>query len=112
MRKLIIPTIIEIIYGKSLSGNAGCNNGNYDIPVCIRFSDGTCILDYTCRCGCGCNDTFRVRGLDIGDSAEKVLAYNLWTYAEERTTKEIDAFFLNLHPDELELVEELEPLEL
>ena len=33
--------ITSIEYGASISGNAGCNNGNYDVPVTIRFDTGT-----------------------------------------------------------------------
>ncbi len=33
--------ITSIEYGASISGNAGCNNGSYDVPVTIRFDTGT-----------------------------------------------------------------------
>lgn len=84
-------TITKIIKGKSLFGNAGCTNGNYNIPVCVLFSDGTSMCEYTCPCGC--NETFRLDRLEVGDPAEKALEYNPWTYAEEQTKKEITVFF-------------------
>lgn len=32
--------ITSIVWGQSESGNAGCNNGNYDIPVTVSFDTG------------------------------------------------------------------------
>lgn len=45
--------ITSIEYGASVSGNAGCTNGNYDIPIKIRFDTGTVAMAHTCRCGNG-----------------------------------------------------------
>lgn len=90
------PTITEIIRGQSLSGDAGCTNGNYDIPVCVRFSDGTSMRDYTCRCNSGCNGSFRVNWLEIGDSVEKALKLNPWTFVEKNTRKEEEDFLNGL----------------
>lgn len=55
--------IKRISLGESASGNAGCNNGNYDIPVVVEFDNGERVEDHTCGCCCGCNDTFPYRGL-------------------------------------------------
>ena len=45
--------ITKIERGASISGDAGCTNGNYDIPVKIRFDTGTIAMAHTCRCGNG-----------------------------------------------------------
>ncbi len=85
-------TITKILKGNSLPGNTGCTNGNYNIPVCVRFSDGTSIMEYACCCGNGCNGTFRLCGLEIGDPVEWVLQNNPWTYVEAWTKKEQEDF--------------------
>lgn len=36
--------ITSIEYGASVSGDVGCNNGNYDVPVTIRFDTGIMAL--------------------------------------------------------------------
>ena len=59
--------IKEIIVGESLSGNPGCNNGNYDIPVTVVFDNGQTYHDVACGCGHGCNGTFPLSSVSVGD---------------------------------------------
>lgn len=59
--------IKEIIVGESLSGNPGCSNGIYDIPVTVVFDNGQTYHDFACRCGHGCNGTFPLSSVSVGD---------------------------------------------
>lgn len=101
--------ITAIITGDSLSGNAGCTNGNYDIPVVVKLSTGHVITGYTCRCGCGCNGSFDLRHLYVGDNMEIVKNVNPDAEACWMTEEEIYGFLYPTHkPD----TEELKPFDL
>lgn len=63
----------------SISGNAGCNNGNYDIPVKIRFNTGDVAMAYTCACGAGCNGTFPASRCKIGLEFASISDFWNWT---------------------------------
>ena len=58
--------IKEIEWGTSESGNAGCNNGNYDVPVTVTFDDGQTAQVFTCACGNGCSGSFPANLLSVG----------------------------------------------
>lgn len=58
--------IVKLTNCPSVSGNAGCNNGNYDVPVHILYTDRTVETVYTCRCGQGCSNSFPANYLKIG----------------------------------------------
>lgn len=60
--------ITHIIYMGSVSGNSGCTNGNYDEKFTIVFSDRTSTEVMSCRCGNGCNGSFPINYLGIGDT--------------------------------------------
>lgn len=59
-------TIKNIVIGVSESGDAGCTNGNYDIPVSISLDNGEVVQEYTCRCGAGCSGNFAVNRFAVG----------------------------------------------
>lgn len=55
--------------------NAGCNNGNYP-HVEIELSNGETLRGYTCRCGRGCSNTWRLP--DVGaqfDSTDELYRF-------------------------------------
>lgn len=58
--------IKNIVWGVSENGNAGCNNGNYDIPVDIVLDNHEKLTVRTCRCGCSCSGSFAVNRFAIG----------------------------------------------
>lgn len=64
--------IAKITNCYSMSGNAGCNNGNYDIPVHILYTDRTVETVYTCACGQGCSNSFPANYLRVGMSYKDV----------------------------------------
>lgn len=75
--------ITNIIYEKSISGNAGCTNGNYDVPVKIRFDTGTVAMAHTCRCGNGCNGAFPASRCRPGLEFGSVRDFWAWINEEE-----------------------------
>lgn len=75
--------ITSIEYGASISGDAGCNNGNYDIPVKIRFDTGTVAMAHTCACGNGCNGLFPANWCKLGLEFENIRDFWAWTNEEE-----------------------------
>ena len=58
--------IKSITWGTSFSGNAGCNNGVYDVPVTIEWDNGRTFTEHTCACGNGCSNTFPCALLKVG----------------------------------------------
>lgn len=58
--------ITNIVWGQSESGNAGCNNGNYDIPVTVSFDTGETVTVETCRCGSGCSGSYAANLIEVG----------------------------------------------
>lgn len=75
--------ITSIERGASISGNAGCTNGNYDIPVKIRFDTGTVAMAHTCRCGNGCNGSFPANWCKLGLEFESIRDFWAWINEEE-----------------------------
>lgn len=58
--------IKSITWGTSVSGNTGCNNGVYDVPVTIEWDNGRTFTEHTCACGNGCSNTFPCALLKVG----------------------------------------------
>ena len=58
--------IKNISLGQSASGNAGCTNGNYDVPVTVSFDTGATATVETCRCGNGCSGSYAANRLEVG----------------------------------------------
>lgn len=76
--------IAKITNGYSISGNAGCNNGNYDIPVHILYTDRTVETVYTCGCGQGCSNSFPANYLRVGMTYKEVCdVANMWNEDED-----------------------------
>ena len=59
--------ITKIWVGESESGHAGCNNGNYDVPVKIFFDNGEVAETQTCGGGKGCSGSFPLSLCKVGD---------------------------------------------
>ena len=58
--------IKSITWGTSVSSNAGCNNGVYDVPVTIEWDNGRKFVEHSCACGNGCSNTFPCALLKVG----------------------------------------------
>ena len=76
--------IAKITNCYSISGNAGCNNGNYDVPVHIIYTDRTVETVYTCGCGQGCSNSFPANFLRVGMSYKDVCnVSHIWDEDED-----------------------------
>lgn len=75
--------IERIKVGFSASGNAGCNNGNYDIPVKIFFDNGEVGETQTCGCGNGCNGSFPLHSCKVGLAFNSIEEFWYWSDGEE-----------------------------
>lgn len=71
--------ITSIEYGASVSGDAGCNNGNYDVPVTIRFDTGIVARVHTCACGNGCSNSFPANWCKVGMEFRSISDFWEWT---------------------------------
>lgn len=71
--------ITSIEYGASVSGDAGCNNGNYDVPVTIRFNTGIVARVHTCACGNGCSNSFPANWCKVRMEFRSISDFWKWT---------------------------------
>lgn len=74
--------IKNIAWGESPSGNAGCNNGNYDVPVKVSFDTGATATVETCRCGNGCSGSYAANLLEVGQEFANMAEFYEFGYQD------------------------------
>lgn len=75
--------VTKIWVGESESGNAGCNNGNYDVPVKIFFDNGEVAETQTCGCGNGCSGSFPLSLCKVGLEFNSIEEFWYWSDGDE-----------------------------